>query len=151
MAEILKAAAAHEGTSIVEIYQNCLIFNDGCFEDVADRKIRDDMTIDLKPGEPLVYGKELDKGMRFNGWGLERCSAEEAANWDSTVESTAPAVMMGELANEADMPRPIGIFRQIEAPAFEVETERQIAMAKEAKGDGQLRDLIYQGNTWEVE
>ena len=151
MAEVLKTAAAHDGTSFVEIYQNCLIFNDGCFDDVVDRKIRDDMTVDLKPGEPLIYGKELDKGMRFNGWGLERCSADEAATWDSTVESTAPAVMMGELANEADMPRPIGIFRQVEAPAFEVETERQITTAKEVKGDGQLKDLIYQGNTWEVE
>ena len=58
---------------------------------------------------------------------------------------------MGELANEVDMPRPIGIFRQVEAPAFEAEMERQSAMAKDAKGEGELRDLIYQGNTWEVE
>ncbi len=151
MALMLKAAAAHEGTSFVEIYQNCVIFNDGAFDSVADRKIRDDMTIDLRPGEPLVYGKELDKGLKFNGWGLERCAEGEAAAWDPKVESTAPAVMMGELANEAGMPRPIGIFRQIDAPAFEVETERQIADAKEAMGEGKLRDLIYQGNTWEVE
>ena len=151
MSAILKEAAAHEGTSFVEIYQNCVIFNDGCFDDVADRKIRDDMTIDLRPGETLTYGKELDKGLRFNGWGLERCSADEASTWDSTVESTAPSVMMGELANEAEMPRPIGIFRQVNAPVFESETERQIAVAKEAKGEGKLRDLIFQGNTWEVE
>jgi 2-oxoglutarate ferredoxin oxidoreductase subunit beta len=59
--------------------------------------------------------------------------------------------MMGELANETDMPRPIGIFRQVEAPTFEVETARQIAMAQEAKGIGQLKDLIYHGKTWEVE
>ena len=151
MSGILKAAAAHEGTSFVEIYQNCLIFNDGCFDDVADRKVRDEKTVDLKPGETLTYGKDLDKGLRFNGWGLERCAADEASTWDSKVESTAPAVMMGELANEADMPRPIGIFRQVEAPAFDKEMERQSAMAKEAKGEGELRDLIHQGNTWEVE
>ena len=151
MAGIFKAAAAHEGTSFVEIYQNCLIFNDGCFDDVADRKVRDEKTVDLRPGETLTYGKDLDKGLRFNGWGLERCAADEASTWDSKVESTAPAVMMGELANEADMPRPIGIFRQVEAPAFDKEMERQSAMAKDAKGEGKLRDLIYQGNTWEVE
>jgi 2-oxoglutarate ferredoxin oxidoreductase subunit beta len=139
------------GTSFVEIYQNCVIFNDGCFDDVANRKIRDDKTIDLEPGEPLVFGKELDKGLKFNGWGLDACAADEAATWDSGVESTAPAVMMGELANEADMPRPIGIFRQVSAPTFETETERQITMAREIKGDGQLKDLIYAGKTWEVE
>ncbi len=109
------------------------------------------MTVDLRPGETLTYGKERDKGLRFNGWGLELCSAEEASTWDSTVESTAPAVMMGELANEAEMLRPLGIFRQVEAPVFESETERQISLAKEAKGEGKLRDLIFQGNTWEVE
>ena len=151
MTEVLKAAAAHEGTSFVEIFQNCVIFNDGCFDDVANRKVRDEKTIDLMPGEQLKYGKELDKGLRFNGWGLEACSAEESSVWDPTVASTAPATMMGELANQEELPRPIGIFRQVEALPFDEGVTQQIDVAKEAKGEGEIKDLIYQGNTWEVE
>ena len=78
---------------------------------------------------------------------------EEAADAceEACVNYTVSRTKMGELANEAEMPRPIGIFRQVNAPVFESETERQIAVAKEAKGEGKLRDLIFQGNTWEVE
>ncbi len=151
MTGVLEAAAAHEGTSFVEIFQNCVIFNDGCFDDVANRKVRDEKTIDLMPGEQLKYGKELDKGLRFNGWGLEACSADDSSVWDPSVDSTAPAVMMGELANQTELPRPIGIFRQIEALPFDEGIAQQIATSKEVKGEGDIKDLIYQGNTWEVE
>ena len=151
MTGVLEAAAAHEGTSFVEIFQNCVIFNDGCFDDVANRKVRDEKTIDLIPGEQLKYGQELDKGLRFNGWDLEACSADDSSVWDPSVDSIAPAVMMGELANQAELPRPIGIFRQVEALPFDEGVAQQIATSKEVKGEGDIKDLIYQGNTWEVE
>jgi 2-oxoglutarate ferredoxin oxidoreductase subunit beta len=59
--------------------------------------------------------------------------------------------MMGELANQTELPRPIGIFRQIEALPFDEGIAQQIATSKEVKGEGEIKDLIYQGNTWEVE
>ena len=79
---ILRAAAEHKGTAFIEIFQNCVIFNDKAFDDVADKKVRDDKTIDLQPGEPMVYGKEHDKGIRVSGFETSVVSSDEATIWD---------------------------------------------------------------------
>ena len=150
MAQVLKAAAAHEGASFVEIYQNCVIFNDGAFDDVADKKVRDDRTIDLEPGKPMIFGKDSDKGLKVDGFQIVRCSPEEASIWDPTVESAAPAFTMSTLDQDPEMPNPIGIFRSVQDVVFEKAVKEQVDLAIEKKGRGTLQDLIYAGETWEV-
>jgi len=150
MQATLKAAAAHKGTSFVEIYQNCVIFNDGCFDDVAEKSVRDDRTIDLIPGEKMVYGKEHDKGLRWDGGTIVRCTAEEADVWDPTVQSASPAFLMSTLDHDPDMPNPIGIFRAVDDQIYEDEVNGQVAAAIEKKGLGELEKMIYAGETWEV-
>ncbi len=150
MAGVLEAAAAHKGTSFVEIYQNCVIFNDGAFSDVADKKVRDDRTIDLEPGQPMVYGKGGDKGLRVDGFHMLQCAPEDASVWDPSTDYSAPAFMMSTLDHDPGMPNPIGIFRAIEDPVFEVGVNGQVADAIEKKGKGKLQDLIYSGETWEI-
>ncbi|MDP6368498.1 MAG: 2-oxoacid:ferredoxin oxidoreductase subunit beta, partial [Planctomycetota bacterium] len=108
MGGVLKAAAAHKGTSFVEIFQNCVIFNDGCFDETAAKDVRDERTLDLRPGEPLVYGKELDKGVRVDGWDPHIVAAGEAATWDPAGASSAPAFLMSQLDQDPAMPTPIG-------------------------------------------
>ena len=65
--EILRRAAAHKGSAFVEIYQNCNIFNDGAFRDFTDREVREDRMLVLQDGQPMVFGKDRDKGIRLNG------------------------------------------------------------------------------------
>ncbi len=150
MARVLKDAAAHKGTSFVEILQNCVIFNDGCFNDDVDKKVRADRTIDLRAGEPMIYGKDEDKGLKMDGWNVSQVAASEASVWDPTVQSASPAFTMATLDDHDDLPSPFGILRSVEAPCYDAEVKAQIESAVVKKGEGQLKDLIYSGDTWEV-
>ena len=150
MARIFKAAAAHKGASFIEIYQNCVIFNDGCFEEMSDKKIRDDRTVDLIPGEKMVYGNDGEKGLRWEGGAIVRCTAEEAAVWDPTGSSAA-AFAMSTLDHDPDMPNPIGIFHVVDGVVYDDAVNKQLDAAVESKGKGTLQDLIYAGECWDVE
>jgi 2-oxoglutarate ferredoxin oxidoreductase subunit beta len=150
MAKVFKEAAAHKGTSFIEIFQNCVIFNDGVFEDVANKKVRNDRLVDLVPGDPIIYGKEGDMGLRMNGFELEQCSADDAMVWNPSLPTGAPSMMFADVGRTTDMPVPIGIFRRIEKPLFEEAVHGQINQVTEKKGPGKLKDLIYTNDTWEV-
>ena len=67
LGEVLQRAAEHKGTSFIEVYQNCIVFNDGAFDYATDRDRRADTTIELEHGKPLIFGKNRDKGIRLNG------------------------------------------------------------------------------------
>ena len=67
LGETLKRAAMHQGTAMVEVYQNCNVFNDGAFNYAQDRNSRDDTTLELEHGKPMIFGKKKDKGIRLNG------------------------------------------------------------------------------------
>ncbi|HIG12264.1 MAG: 2-oxoacid:ferredoxin oxidoreductase subunit beta [bacterium] len=151
MSTVLEAAAAHKGTSFIEIYQNCVIFNDGAFEDVINKKVRDDRTVDLEPGQPMIYGKQGDKGLRADGFNMTRCAPEEASVWNPGARSAAAAFTMSTLDQEPAMPNPIGIFRCVEDLVFEDEVASQVSSAIASKGRGSLQDLIYAGETWKIE
>ena len=150
MTKTIEQAAAHEGTAFVEVYQNCVIFNDGAFNDIYDKKVRKERTVDLQPGQPMVYGENGDKGLRLRGFEVERCSADEADVWDPTIPSPAKAFLIAQLDNDPEMPNAMGLIRQVEAPRFEDDARQQVADAIEKQGRGQLKDLLYTSDTWEV-
>jgi 2-oxoglutarate ferredoxin oxidoreductase subunit beta len=150
MDAVLLAAAAHKGVSFIEIYQNCVIFNDGCFDDVLDKEIRDDRTIDLRPGKPLVFGKQHDKGLRFDSFEAKECPADQAATWDPTRENPAPAFLLAQMDVDHTLPTPMGILRAVNAPVFDEDINRQVQESIAKKGPGKLEDLIYAGDTWTI-
>ena len=150
MEQVLLAAAHHKGAAFVEIYQNCVIFNDACFESFADKTVRDEKTIDLRPGQPMVFGKALDKGIKIEGWEPKIVAASEADTWRSDTHSGGPAFVMSQLDSDPSMPRSLGIFRDVQAPIFEDAVHEQIHKAQSARGEGTLEKLIYSGETWSV-
>jgi 2-oxoglutarate ferredoxin oxidoreductase subunit beta len=151
MAAVLKAAAAHKGTSFIEIFQNCVIFNDKVFDDVAAKKVRAERTVDLVPGEPIVYGADGDKGLKIDGFGLANCGKEEASVWNPSMETVAPSMLFADIDRDNALPTPIGIFRRVDHPRFEDGVHRQIEAVTEKKGGrGSLKDLVYSGDTWTV-
>jgi len=150
MEQVLQAAAHHKGTAFVEIYQNCVIFNDKCFEDFANKGVRDDRTVDLRHGEPMVFGKEHEKGLKIEAWEPRVVAAGEAETWRTDVHSPGPAFAMAQMDASPDLPRPIGIFRNVQAPVFEEAMHQQLNTAVEQKGEGTLEQLIYAGETWTV-
>jgi 2-oxoglutarate/2-oxoacid ferredoxin oxidoreductase subunit beta len=151
MEAVLEEAAAHKGTSFVEIFQNCVIFNDGCFEEVAGRKVRDDRTFDLHHGEPIVYGKDHDKGIRFNGFRVETCAADEADVWDATTPSTAAAQILAEMDSDPSTPVAVGVFRKVAAPTFDEAVTAQVQAQVAKRGHEGIKELLYTPDCWTVQ
>ena len=150
MKAVLKAAAEHEGAAFVEVWQNCVIFNDGCFKEWSEKKVRDDQTVDIIAGQPMVFGAEKEKGLKAEGCHIKVVPAAEASIWDPTVESAGPAFLMSQLDKDPSMPRPFGIYRQVQAPTLDELVHNQISEVTQKRGVGNLKDLIYTPDTWEV-
>ncbi len=152
---VLQQAAQHKGTAFIEIYQNCNIFNDKAFAYMTDKGVKADNTLELKHGEPLVFGKELDKGVRLSGRDLEvielggAVGPEDCLVWDQDRANPTLAYMMSQML-PPDFPTPIGVFRNVAQPAYEEATADQINHEIERLGAGTLEDLVYSGETWEV-
>ena len=153
---ILKRAAEHHGTSFVEIYQNCSVFNDGAFFQFTEKETKDDSIVVLEHGKPLVFGKERDKGIRLNGFTPEIVSLKEgkfSVN-DLLVHNetdTTLSVILADMTYKPDLPRPIGIFLAIQRPTYEAEMMRQIEFAKQKRGAGDMQKLLHSGDTWVIQ
>ncbi len=153
--EILTRAAAHQGSAFIEILQNCPIFNDGAFGAASNRKLRDDNIVKLEHGQPLVFGKHHDKGIRLNGFDPEVVSLDEGDvktgdllhhNESDTNPSLAHALAQ---LSPPDFPTPLGVFRALEAESYERAVHRQIA-ASRSEPMATLDELLHQGDTWKV-
>ncbi len=151
MKAVLKAAAQHEGSAFVEIWQNCVIFNDGAYKAWTDKKVRDEQTIDLVDGQPMIFGAEKDKGLKVDGFDIKIVPAAEASVWDSCVESPGPAFIMSQLDNDPNMPRPFGVFRMVNKPTLDGLVADQIQEVTKSKGEGDIKDLLYTPDCWVVD
>ena len=154
---IIKSAFEHKGTSFIEIYQNCNIFNDGTFHQYTEKETKADNTVFLEHGEPLVFGAERNKGIRLNGFQPE---VIETTNGDHTTddlivhdryaENTTLANFLARMSDTPGMPHPVGIFRSVRQPCYEDLMKDQVRVAKEQLGDGSLEALLNAGETWTV-
>ncbi len=155
LAEILAKAAAHKGTSFVEVYQNCNIFNDGAWLHITESEVRDDNTLILEDGEPMIFGKDQDRGIRLNGLYPEvvelgnGVSENELLVHDDKAEGPELAYLLSRLG-PPDFPVPLGVYRSIERPTYEGQLVEQGAQAVEEKGAGDLAKLYHASDTWIV-
>ncbi len=154
--EIIAEAAAHQGTAFVEIFQNCNIFNDKAFADFTDREVRETMNIILEDGKPIRFGKDGRQGLRWTGTGYESVVIGEGGVTEEDIavhrvneDSPVHAFALTRLAPPA-FPMPIGVYRSVEAPAFENTVWDQVNRVRDEKGEGTLEDLLRAGDTWEV-
>ena len=157
---LIKAAHAHKGASFIEILQNCIIFNDGAFEREIGRKTKDDHTVELVHGEPLIFGKESNRGIRAKGLELEvvelgeHYSESDLLVHDKTNPNPGMAQMIAAMGvSDETIPLPVGIFRQVERASYETALDDQIRAAK-AKNGGEkpsLASLFAKGDTWTVD
>ena len=149
---VLKAAAQHEGSSFIEIFQNCNIFNDDAWKHVTDRALRGDRVLELEHGKPMKFGKRLDKGIRLNGLapevvtiGEDGITEDDLLVHDETDESLA--YLLSRVEPPA-FPSPMGIFRRERFPSYGENLQKQIDAEREEEPD--LMALIHAGDTWEV-
>ena len=97
-----------------------------------------------------MFGKAQDKGLKLAGWEPAIVPAAEADTWKADVASPGPAFAMAQLQNQPGMPRPIGVFRSVNAPLFDHDMNEQVKKAVAKRGKGTLKDLVYSGEMWTV-
>ncbi len=156
LSNVLSRAANHKGTAFVEVYQNCMVFNDEAFEYATERDTKFDTILDLEHGKPLIFGKNRDKGIRLNGMDPEvvqlgkGISEDDLLFHDEKAAEPSLAYLLSRMS-QPDFPEPIGVFRAVDRPRYEEEVDEQIEMAREQQGDGNLDTLFQTGDTWIVE
>lgn len=154
--EVLVAAARHRGASVVEMLQNCVIFNQGIYSFVSDRELRPDHTIHLRHGEKMLFGKEMNKGLVQDGFllkavtiGEDGYTIDDVLTHDAHCQSNFLHQQLAMMDGKS-LPLAIGVIRDVEAPVYEEEVDKQTHNVEERKHFGSLRDMIMAGETWEV-
>lgn len=157
MRDVLLKATKHKGTSLVEIYQNCNVFNDGAFERFTEKGTKPDTTLFLEHGQPLVYGQNMDKGIKLDGFTPVIIDLNDASKDECWIHDEHDHVKASILTRFFDdprfgleLPRPFGVFYSEDRPCYEDALAEQISRAKTAKGEGDLDKLLAGSATWEV-
>ncbi len=155
LGKVLRRAAEHRGTSFIEIYQNCVVFNDGAFDYAASKKLRADATLELEHGKPMVFGAERDKGIRLNGMEPEVVTLadgireEDLLVHDEQAREPSLAYLLSRM-QQPDFPEPIGVFRAVDRHKYDQQLNEQIERARQDEGPGDLDTLFRSGETWNV-
>ena len=153
MVDVLHRAAAHKGTALVEILQNCNIFNDGAFFQLTERATRDDSQLLVEHGKPLLFGKDNAKGVVFEHFEPKIVNVAEVGIEKIHVhDEHAPIayhMALGQLGRP-DMPTALGVLRQVDRPTYDEELNAQIDTAIARKGRNDINKLLRSGSTWTV-
>ena len=154
LGEIVRKCNAHKGTSFVDIYQNCNIFNDGAFSDLTDRETKADTLVVLEDGQPMIYGSDKTKGLRLNGTYLESIDITGDYSIDDVLvhdqSNKSLAFYLSEITLDPKLPTPIGVLYKEDKPTYDDMMISQIEQAIEEKGKGDINKLLNMGQTWEV-
>ncbi len=156
MASVLERAAAHQGTAFVEILQNCVVFNDDAYGALTNKATRADAGIYLEHGKPLLFGKDRNRGIRLKSWAPELVTVGEngvteadLVVHDEKAANGGLAFFLSQLENP-EFPVPLGVFRDVAAPAYEQLNKEMAENAVAAKGKGDLARLLNSGDTWTI-
>jgi 2-oxoglutarate/2-oxoacid ferredoxin oxidoreductase subunit beta len=156
MIETMRRAHEHKGAAVVEIFQNCNVFNDGAFESLTGKEHRADMLIPLRHGEPIRFGADLERCVVADPDGRVRVATVAEVGEDRVLvhdeSRTDPglAFALSRLSRGPMEPTPIGVFRAVQRAEYVEETELQLAAAKE-RGNADLATLLRSGATWEID
>ncbi len=154
--EIMLQAARHKGCSVMEMLTNCVIFNDGAHRELSDPALRADNTIVLRQGEPMIFGKERNKGLVFDGSRLSVVTiGENGVTADDVLVHDAHADNLGLQMALADMKGPdfpvaLGVIRDVEAGTYDVLVRDQLREVESRSRIHCVDELLRSGSTWEV-
>lgn len=147
MIEVMKAAHEHKGCSVIEVFQNCVIFNDKVHDQFTNRKTRDDYTVRVQTGEPLVYGIDKDKGFKLDGLELKTTSADDSNLHIHNPADRTQAFLYSQMKDIV----PMGVLLKSDGVnTYNDAVLEQIKSVKEKSERKSFKDLLYSGDTWEV-
>jgi len=151
---VIERAAKHVGTALVEVYQNCVIFNDGAYDHLGARDNRADRLLYLEHGKPLIFGKNRDRGIRLNGLRPEivstaRVDPSQLLHHDETSQDPSLAFLLSRL-RQPEFPEPMGVFRDVQLPVYNETVHGQVRDAIGRRGRGDVQKLLTGNSTWTV-
>jgi 2-oxoglutarate ferredoxin oxidoreductase subunit beta len=156
MMETFRAAHDHKGASFVEIYQNCNVFNDGQFDGVTKRNVREEMMIDLVHGEQIRFGADGHRGVIMKSDGqleiveVSEVGADRLLVHDAHRQDPSLAFALARLSYDDHSPTPFGVFRSVDRTEYASAVSAQVATASERSGPGDLAALLRSNGTWTV-
>ncbi len=156
--DVIVEAAKHPGTSVVEVLQNCVIFNDGIHNKISDRNWKADNTIILKHGEKMIFGKEENRGIVLDGWDLKAVTIGEEGYrlddiliHDATTRDNILHMKLALMDNADGLPVALGVIRNVTEPTYEREYEKQIEEAQARAPKRSFTEfLLNSPHIWEV-
>jgi 2-oxoglutarate ferredoxin oxidoreductase subunit beta len=153
--EVVRRAEHHKGASFIEIYQNCNVFNDGAFELFTEKETKDDHVVHLEHGQPLVFGKQKEKGIRLNGFTAEVVNIQQGPHSINDLlvhneKDSTLAFILANMIHNPELPRPMGVFLSVDRPTYEMQLQDQIARAK-SRSTADLQALLDGDETWVIE
>ncbi len=153
---VLERAAQHQGTAFVEVYQDCNVFNHDAFLYATDKSVKGDHILYLEHGKPLTFGQTVKKGIRLNGATPEVVELGKGISEDDLLfhdeKSADPslAFLLSRFKHPV-FPEPLGIFRNVVAPVYDDQVNKQLEAEVAKKGQGDFDKLFHSGDTWIVE
>lgn len=154
---MMVAAARHKGAAVVEILQNCVIFSDGIHDKVVDKETRAEHSILLEHGEPLLFGKNMDKGLIMEGFDLRVVklgehgyNREDILVHDAKCKDQTLHFKLAMMGYEDHLPLAFGVIRDVDALTYDEEVEAQITQVQSVTKERTLHDLLMNGEVWEV-
>lgn len=156
LCETLQRAGRHKGTAVVEVYQNCNIFNDGVWDYMKDKNTKHDNALYLEHGKPMIFGKDKNKGIRLNGKMEPEVvtlgngiSVDDLLIHDEKAEEPTLAFLLSRFV-APEFPEPVGVFRAVERPCYDEQVNQQVEDIIKSKGPGKLEELIASDDMWVV-
>ena len=154
---MLKAANEHKGTSVTEVLQNCVIFNDGTHEAVYNKAGRAENAIYVEHGKPLIFGKDNEYGLVQEGFGLKvvkigenGITEKDILVHDAHCEDNTLQLKLALMGNGDGFPVALGVIRDVDAPTYDDSVISQIEEVKAAKKYHNFAELLETNDIWEV-
>jgi 2-oxoglutarate ferredoxin oxidoreductase subunit beta len=156
MTEVMFEAARHDGTSVIEILQNCVIFADGTHNTITSKDLRADHQVILKNGEPMIFGKDNEKGIRLTQTGLEvvtigknGITEKDLLIHDQYAQDPGIHLMLAKM-QPPYFPVALGVIRSAMFPTYDDLVVEQINHAQQNSPIKNVDDLLNSGETWEI-
>jgi len=156
--DVMVEAARHKGTAVIEVLQNCVIFNDGIHNKISDRNWKADNTVILKQGEKMIFGKDNEKGLVLDGWNLKAVTIGEDGYTlddilvhDATSKDSTLQLKLALMDTADGLPVALGVIRSVDEPSYERDYERQITEVQQKAPKKSFTEfLLSSSNIWEV-
>jgi 2-oxoglutarate ferredoxin oxidoreductase subunit beta len=155
--EIMIASAKHDGTSVTEILQNCVIFNDKTHSAITDKAFRDDRTIVLRHGEPMIFGKNREKGLMLDKLkikvvtlGENGVTPADLLVHDAYEPNAGVHMMLVNMSPDEGLPVALGVIRSVKDKTYDDNVRDQVEEIRKTAKIKCMDDLLHSGATWEV-